>query len=355
MFHLRDILAPFGIEARVPTQSQAQVEPGSMDDPWLNTFPATENGYKLFDDGIYRCPDCFEEIEYGHCNNCDFEFSESDGDDEFPEFDGELDSDPENAMIFAGTGRLPVNTNLNTAGTAERRYRTTASLTEPGPRPPRQRRSLPPSRLNPGPNRRRRMDSAELAMRDESDISDGDIPPDLANVLDIMAEDSNSGISGEDEDESMVSGYDTGSDLSGLESNESEEDEDFVGGGEVENVSGALTDEDDYGGSFIDDGSVRGEEEESEDGEGDGENGEVEEQVGVEEIRRRRVDHYSRAPRWVGRRGSITEVGRLMWIGLLRLTNPLRLHDALRLGDVVESLLIPIATKVRRGVMWMKP
>ncbi|WVQ86253.1 hypothetical protein IAT38_008421 [Cryptococcus sp. DSM 104549] len=89
-FFLRHILEPLGLHTSggdvSMTPSPSKDAPGTASDPWRLLFPVEPSTYKLWDenDAVHRCPTCTEEIEDGRCYHCQYEFSEEEnsGDEE---------------------------------------------------------------------------------------------------------------------------------------------------------------------------------------------------------------------------------------------------------------------------------
>ncbi|KAI9633412.1 uncharacterized protein MKK02DRAFT_4526, partial [Dioszegia hungarica] len=81
MYHFDSILEPLGINPQLPTLSQDARE---SSDPWHNLFPPELNTYRVRDedDQMDRCPECHNELVDNFCEECDIEFSESEGEGE---------------------------------------------------------------------------------------------------------------------------------------------------------------------------------------------------------------------------------------------------------------------------------
>ncbi|WVF67857.1 hypothetical protein IAT40_002618 [Kwoniella sp. CBS 6097] len=87
VFFVRQILEPLGLyedrDAPLPT---------SQLDPWDKIFPIERESYKIYDemDDVWRCPTCGGEIADGGCTGCGLIFSDIE-DEEFDDLDSESD------------------------------------------------------------------------------------------------------------------------------------------------------------------------------------------------------------------------------------------------------------------------
>ncbi|WVQ95376.1 hypothetical protein IAU59_002473 [Kwoniella sp. CBS 9459] len=87
VFFVRQILEPLGLyEHRDAPISSSQL------DPWDKIFPIERESYKIYDeiDHVWRCPTCGGEIDDGSCTGCGIVFSDID-DDDFDDLNTESD------------------------------------------------------------------------------------------------------------------------------------------------------------------------------------------------------------------------------------------------------------------------
>ncbi|OCF35952.1 hypothetical protein I317_00475 [Kwoniella heveanensis CBS 569] len=98
VFFVRQILEPLGLYEHkdVPL-------PSSQLDPWDKIFPIERESYKIYDevDQVWRCPTCGGEIAEGSCTGCGIIFSDIDDD-----FDDDMDSESEVVGSVLGDGPI---------------------------------------------------------------------------------------------------------------------------------------------------------------------------------------------------------------------------------------------------------
>ena len=124
MYGLRNILEALGIDGHMPSPSQSRAEHlatrDNAEDPWHLSFPEEKDDYRQHDeaDGVYRCRDCWGEIDGDQCAHCGNLFSEHEshlgdeddmgliGSDEEDMVVGSDDSDLEDLEDVAGIARI---------------------------------------------------------------------------------------------------------------------------------------------------------------------------------------------------------------------------------------------------------
>ncbi|ORY28052.1 hypothetical protein BCR39DRAFT_536433 [Naematelia encephala] len=269
MYHLQSFLEPLGLDANMPSASQQPI-PGSEHDPWRRFFPVLPEQYKIKDevDNVWRCPECHGEIVDGLCEACDIEFSDDDDYDDFDE-EGLLNWDHEGV----GTADDPDEDDLDIV------VGSSGSEQDEGYESDRSAGRVLRAHARRAARRRPRDIEGDVEMTDEGSDLDGNHhhPDHILNVLDLLAEED--------------------SDAGGSEDREIYQD-----GEENGSAFDSDIDESQYGGSFIDDGSVEAgsdDESGSRDDEGsevdglvEGGDGEVD-RPAVEEMRRRRQARFN--------------------------------------------------------------
>jgi hypothetical protein len=281
MYHLRHILEPLGIDSHIPTASQ---EASAAEDTWKGLFPPERQGYRLRDDmdDVNRCLKCFGEVVGGMCEGCGVEYSDDENEElEMDEegfwgMDGDGDSgDDVDGAMDQDDSDIPSGDSSGIEG--EEIDRVLDDIIQNGDLPsdddelPRRgsRRQIRHDVLNAIRRRRAamddRLDSGERgASRRGRHAASGSrrentrralLTQPLANVLDIMAEES--------DDDGNGSGHRQGANAyhSGSEASLGEHG-DYPGGydEDEDEESEVPTDNESYEDSFIDDGEGDGDE-----------------------------------------------------------------------------------------------
>ena len=276
-YHLRE---PLGIHSTIPTASQENAE---REDPWQNLFPPEKDCYRIHDsaDGVTRCPECYGEIEDGLCTGCGIEFSasESDGGDWESDLGSEgsgLEDEGSDGSVESGMEGESLLSGSDAGLDSEEE----AVLDRPRAARERRLRLMIPQDDQP---RRRRHHERN---------------PDVLPLLDLMAEDDLDGVApGEDYPEEEDSADD---DYGGS----------FIDDGELSGAGGE-TDDDSHGsraGGSVTDGEMEVDHNTIDLAEVD----EAEANLPIEELRRRRMEHHGAL-----RRGWVVDSGHFTWSGRL--------------------------------------